>query len=137
MFFSGLFRFDKDTNLQLGYDSENKELTEATNTDSEGNVTDLLSGGGGSSDFSTAEVTIVNTLEEEILVILPVLDDNVLRASTDIGAGGTQVLKMPIPTGGAYVTSTFLLGTVSGDIAFEEGVLTITGNGTFTVTGVD
>ena len=95
-------------------------------------------GGGGSGDFSTAEVTIVNTLEEQIAVILPVLEGNVLKDSTDIGAGETQVLKMPIPTGGgAYITPTFLLGTVSGDIAFEDGLLIITGNGTFTVTGID
>ena len=94
--------------------------------------------GGGSSDFSTAEVTIVNTLEEDIAVILPVLEGNVLKDSTDIGAGETQVLKMPIPTGGgAYIAPTNLLGTVSGDIEFEDGLLIIMGNGTFTVTGID
>lgn len=60
MLFSGLFRFDKDSNLQLGYDSENKELTEATNTDSEGNVTDLLSGGG---ELKIANITWVDMPE--------------------------------------------------------------------------
>lgn len=64
MFFSGLFRFDKDSNLQLGYDSENKELTGATNTDSEGNVTDLLSGGGGAGgEFKIANITWENLPE--------------------------------------------------------------------------
>lgn len=95
-------------------------------------------GGGGSSDFSTAQVTIVNTLEEDFAAVFPFLDDNVLRmANIDIGAGETQVLTMIIPTGGACVFSTFMIGTVSGDIAFEDGILTITGDGTFTVTGLD
>ena len=149
MLFSGLFRFDKDSNLQLGYDSENKELTEATNTDSEGNVTDLLSGGG-SSDFITAKLTVINNKQWAIQAAeCPnvLVEEEMLAGGFNVEDNSQSVIDVIIYKGHAYifeiVTGDHLdtpvdletEASLTGNAAYnaEEGFIDITGDCTITI----
>ena len=102
----------------------------------------IANGGGGSSDFSTAEVTVIlgSYMEDTALTGLPHIDNGSLR-DTDLIAGDEGdriVFSVPLYKG---VLETFCAGevyaeNVTGGIVMdsETGVLTITGDGTITVT---
>ena len=101
----------------------------------------LSGGGGGSSDFSTAEVTVIN--ESAIGVALGViniqndaLDEVGIVATSGETSQGTCVLYKGESNIGVLVTWD---GTpvenyvVSGSIIDNDGLFTITGNGTITI----
>lgn len=92
-------------------------------------------GGGGSSDFSTAEVTVVNEDGLEIKVPLAVNADNKKFSVTGIYESG--VFDVILYGGTCYgaIPEMLAVVSVSGDIVLEENnYIIITGDGTITIT---
>lgn len=117
----------------------------ATQMISIGYAEEYSEGGGGSSDFSTAEVTITNNSGGEVLFYLPVymnipgygaiIQGFMMTNSEEPTFGGEVV----IPTNGKlYVGSTLAQfttsnTTVTGNATVEHGQLVITGDCTITI----
>lgn len=112
------------------------------------NATDILyakklaGGGGGSSDFSTAKLTIVNTNEYDSFstnnyFTFPFIDNNTIQCVPVGSVDPLQSIEFNIvlykgtAIGGAFVPYDF---TFSGDISENGGVLTITGDCTISYT---
>lgn len=101
-----------------------------------------VEGGGGSSDFSTAEVTVVNNVDE-ISVIMPcIVDIEDYKTGSDvleIEGGDEFTITVPIYKGNAYVMMSYISVVdytieVTGDITVEgnKPIPIIHGNGTIT-----
>lgn len=95
-----------------------------------------IGGGGGSSDFSTAEVTIVNSSNVQTTFYFPYINHefNDIEAF-NIGSLGTSTYTVPL-----YMNRATMLfdempaGTnVNGDAEINEDVVIITGNCTITI----
>ena len=97
-----------------------------------------VSGGGGSSDFSTAEVTVTS--------YIAMVDNDSVQLVT--GLGGTKMIASnPFTSGSRSVTFVLYKGkqefeitsdelptvNVTGDIQYDDGLVTITGQGTITI----
>lgn len=105
------------------------------------NIAEVVTGGGGSSDFSTAEVTITLNTGEVTAVNVPFADTEYedAEASTPMPEVGTPMtLNVILYKGKAFFN--VLIGdvpvsiSVTGDIIMEhETGGTISGNGTITV----
>lgn len=129
-----------------------KEITEngtydATDDSANGysSVTVNVEGGGGSSDFSTAEVTITNNSGEEVRFYLPVymnipgygaiIQGFMMTDSEEPTIEGEVV----IPTNGELYVGSSLAQfttsntTVTGNARIENGQLVITGDCTITI----
>lgn len=97
-----------------------------------------ISGGGGSSDFSTAEVTVTNNQEENALIIDELVNADVDGLSKGIAleAGESKtisvVLYKDIPTCGYY--NGVGIVAVTGDIVYASREIYVSGDGTITVT---
>ena len=132
-----------DGGLSNGGQFEIKELTATENKiyekDGEvySKVTVNVEGGGGSSDFSTAEVTIVNNTTGEVArdLLMPIIleEEDILLIVNGLPSG---IVTVPLYKG---VLSTAYVGepddvTVSGNAEYDYGDITITGNCTITVT---
>lgn len=95
-------------------------------------------GGGGSSDFSTAEVTVTNNQKENALIIDELVNADVDGLSNGIAleAGESKtisiVLYKDIPTHGYHNGAGVV--AVTGDIVYEDGDFYVSGDGTITVT---
>lgn len=94
---------------------------------------------GGSSDFSTAEVTIINPQFVDCVLHGPILLNGAVDIeafASDDGTTITVVTYQSEPTM-CYITDmigdTLIPSSVSGDIENDEGTLLITGNGTITI----
>lgn len=83
-------------------------------------VTVNVEGGGGSSDFSTAEVSVTyNNPDDDIYAKVPCVEDNTIISGTFIDKGTTKVLTVPIASGGAIIDFDELSEqsyVISGDI---------------------
>lgn len=99
----------------------------------------LQGGGGGSSDFSTANVTLINSTDQTIEVAIPYTVEHEGQIYTDslisIRASETKTLNVVKGTLGAWgtpVTNRVKVGTVSGDVVSSsfDTMLQISGNGT-------
>lgn len=99
-------------------------------------VTVNVEGGGGSSDFSVATVTVINQMSVPYKIALPTLDED-LELS-----GFALVLPAPIPQNfdvvlksGKVVTDSedLPIHAVTGNIQYTEEFLTITGDGSITL----
>ena len=130
-----------------------KEITEngtydATDDSANGysSVTVNVEGGGGSSDFSTAEVTLINTSSNYPYTIglVNIADDNIQMDNIEVLE--SQVVIVPLYKGKTvvpwYVRNARINSWVGSDNVIVEynpilqtGSITITGNGTFTATG--
>ena len=102
-----------------------------------------VSGGGGSSDFTTAKVTTIwSDAEEQTVLTIPcgITEDNVsatvIYVVTSEGSGtifdvplykGLCVLEVTVAENEEIITT--------GDITFKDGVLFISGDGTITISG--
>lgn len=137
--------------LSNGGQFEIKELTATENKvyqkDGEvyNKVTVNVEGGGGSSDFTTAEVTITNTASHPFMFLLPVIfhyedDEEVMVPfldSEDIDGGSVTVVlyKGECQT---FFTSEYPMRnfeiTASGNVEMGEDLPIIKGNGTITIT---
>lgn len=136
--------------LSGGGQFEIKELTATENKVYEkagevyNKVTVNVEGGGGSSDFSTAEVTLVNSANTNLAVMLPVLyeanppfDPNALvRGALSLLANETFVLNVPLYKGHCLIKK-----GVSGDRIDGQTVATTytvtSGSATSSMAGVD
>lgn len=103
-----------------------------------------VEGGGGSSDFTTAEVTVVNNSGYEFTAsgVVYCADANELGEGSpatifysifSINDGESKTLKVPLYKGMCtWDSSTFTDATASGDITIDWAIF-ITGNGTITI----
>lgn len=113
-------------------------------------VTVNVEGGGGSSDFSTAEVTVVNNCVEwsstfEWASIYENGQMGIAISSTqEMRFGGTTNVLTVITykeKGGIVISNAEAIGVdvemaIQGDIVYENGAFTVSGNGTITFTDI-
>ena len=129
--------------LSNGGEFEIKELTATENKvyqkDGEvyNKVTVNVEGGGGSSDFSTAEVTVVNNFtDQEIFTYLPNIANDILSTTSNTAEEQTEIYTVVLYKGSVKIAGTGFGRTVetSGDASYdsENDILTITGNCTVT-----
>lgn len=121
MNYRSVLNFNKKSNVQLEYDDTEVKLNYATNTDNEtGVVTDLLQGG--SSDFSTAKMT-VNAVNNDFTASgLTYISGGEMSTGITIIAPGTETFDVVLYKGGQYAifdNSSEQL-TLSGDIVYNE-----------------
>ena len=100
-------------------------------------VTVNVEGGGGSSDFSTAEVTVVNNFtDQEISTHLPNIANDILSTTSITAEEQTEIYTVVLYKGSVKIAGTGFGRTVetSGDASYEyeNDILTITGNCTVT-----
>ena len=98
----------------------------------------VAAGGGGSSDYSTAELTVIgyNGLTYFQPPIFPCLVNNVLKTSLLVEQElNEQSYTVPLYKGTAVGLTMVSVMAVSGSVTFDSttGEITITGNGTITV----
>ena len=96
-----------------------------------------VEGGGGSSDFSTAEVTVVNNFtDQEISTYLPNIANDILSTTSITAEEQTEIYTVVLYKGSVKIAGTGFGRTVetSGDASYEyeNDILTITGNCTVT-----
>lgn len=86
----------------------------------------------GSSDFSTAEVLITNNTANDVLCLIPIVTNEGVNALGTLYSNDSGNMTIPLYTGTAIL---FIDSPVSitGDIADEDGLLYVTGNGTITI----
>lgn len=110
----------------------------------------LAGGGGGSSDFSTAEVTFINSAEDTGYNVYISRDKGdlyigVTDAFVSVDSTENYTVKLPIPNGGATIISldciadgfnTLIEPIVTGGVIVDEdGNLIISGDGSVTFVG--
>ena len=101
-------------------------------------VTVNVEGGGGSSDFSTAEVEVINTTADLVSVSAVCIRDT---PSSAIVAFGTimpdpdRTYTAPLYKGVCSwkITAADAVVAVTGDISYDNGTIFITGDGTITI----
>ena len=101
-----------------------------------------VSAGGGSSDFTVAKISVTNQHSDAIQLNIANADDDENTSSDQINiSGGSTVdnINVILYKGNAYGTLFDSNGqlieedvTVSGDVEFDEGDVTVTGDGTIT-----
>lgn len=114
-------RVDNDSNAITVIDEENK--TAVTTGYVNGEYVEFGGGGGGTSEFSTAEMQIVNNTENNFQIdIIIVNDEDGIGMGASCLAGESQtfsvVLYKDLPTSGKY-TPESLAGTISGTGSIE------------------
>ncbi len=94
-------------------------------------------GGGGGSDFSIAKVVITNNSTDEIQIDLAEIIEGGfigtrITGPIIVGASESGNHKIPLYKGG---NRALFMGTaaVTGSISFAEGAITVSGNGTITI----
>lgn len=97
-----------------------------------------VNGGGGSSDFSTAEVTIVDTGDNRTLGVANALDDGEDTGSVGsigMGANKTKVVSVILYKGVAWVSrGDATIVSVSGNAEqFGSSMVMVTGDCTITI----
>ena len=95
-------------------------------------------GGGGSSDFSTAEVMLINNTENSIDIYgLCIIEDGDLVTGAGIASNTTKTIPVVLYEGNSSlgVLETTATVTTTGDIEYDAdfGDLSVTGNGTITI----
>ncbi len=98
-------------------------------------------GDGGGGDFSIAEVTLINNTSDNLSLNAFVCVEagelgedspKMLYNAIDIAVGEQATYKVPMYSGGAFWGSMGLNIETTGGVAFQNGGLMITGNGTAT-----
>lgn len=136
--YSGLLKFTDE--IKAGIDlAADGTVEKAVIIDGDGDETPI--GGGGSSDFTTAEVTITNNSESNIELALPVVTDGIfaglvanIRAFANSSRSHIVVLYKGT-TAGFVITDNVPSAVCTGDISISSIAGThfnITGNGTIT-----
>ena len=133
MNYRSVLYFNKKSNVQLEYDDTEVKLNYATNTDNEtGVVTDLLQGG--SSDFSTAKLTVNGKLGSSASIPTLLIDPNEgLEGACSSINGLSSPFTVILYKGKAYVDLPD--GITSGGIAWNDdlGMYVITGDCSLTI----
>ena len=94
-------------------------------------------GGGGSSDFSTAEVTIVNNKNKTLAMYIPMIfseDGFSALVVNDVVDSGENQYTVPLYQGVAYIIPNDNIGTpvISGDCEYDD-FLIVSGDCTITI----
>ena len=105
-------------------------------------------GGGGSSDFSTAEVTIINSASDYRVVLIatvqeafpPFVPSDLVASSVTLAGDETAVFTMPLYKGLGVITKgntgdTFYGDTIATTLAVTSGSATVDDNDDIQVTG--
>ena len=125
--------------LSNGGEFEIKELTATENKVYEkagevyNKVTVNVEGGGGSSDFSTAEVTIINNTNDEMFIYVAILqtDPDASYGCVYLDVEEQATVTVVLYKGSAFTNIPFY-GTASSTGNYSNGY--ITGDGTITIT---
>jgi len=94
--------------------------------------------GGGSSDFSTAEVEVINTTADLVSVSAVCIRDTPSSAIVPFGtimADSDRTYTVPLYKGVCSwkITAVDAVVAVTGDISYDNGNIFITGDGTITI----
>ena len=134
--YSGLLRFTDGIKAEIDLTADGT-VEKAVIIDGNGDETPI--GGGGSSDFTTAEVTITNNTESVIRIALPSIGGhgNFIVGSIEVAANSTKppvliVLYKGKVLGGTITDNPPSAVCTGGVTISEGGGITITGNGTIT-----
>lgn len=128
-------RFNDDCKVFVSM-SDDTTVEKAVIIDAEGNETDI-GGGGGSSDFSTAEVTI-NIQGNVNYKVIAIVND----AIKDTAAEGSQTYTVPLYKGSLILPlppdNLSEQPAFTGDVALSitDGGIKVTGNGSITLVGL-
>ena len=90
-------------------------------------------GGGGSSDFSTAEVTIITPNEITVVVPFANEDDSWSDGTMAIGSDGATVTAILYKGKAAIWSPNSDVTSVSGNATLDDGVAYVTGDCTITI----
>lgn len=101
-------------------------------------ISELPDGGGGSSDFSTAEVEVVfDNISAEMFIPNVYVDDERALADALVSEQGTyNIILYKGSCYGYYPNAAGVYAgdvAVTGDIEYQNGTFIITGNGTITI----
>ena len=128
--------------LSNGGQFEIKELTATENKVYEkagevyNKVTVNVEGGGGSSDFSTAEVTIVNNSSTSFNPQLAIIEDETLKSTGNITKQNSATFnEVLLYKGSRSFAVALLTPTVEGNASVSGSTVTITGDCVITLTG--
>lgn len=129
----GLLRFSPDLAALIRYDESTKETDKAVYIDAEGNETHIC--GGGSSDYSTAIVTVTGT--EYDTIYGGIISGGALVASKT--ANGTQEITVVLYKGEGQLVTSGTFNNAEGDVEIKEAetnTLIVTGDGSVSITGL-
>lgn len=101
----------------------------------------VASGGGGSSDFSTATLTVVNNSDDGIYVYIPWVGGLGLSTVSSVEPTQTKIMNVILyqdfETDGwiSDMFGDYFAGTAiaTGDVTYDEGGVYVTGDGTITI----
>ena len=132
--YSGLLKFTDEIKAEINLAADGT-VEKAVVIDGDGVETPI--GGGGSSDFSTAEVTITKNTENSIFLSIPVVNDSsqtFLNSFASIGSNESYSCIVALYKGKAQCfTDEMSYPVCTGGIENAgHGVFIITGNGTIT-----
>lgn len=135
--YSGLLRFTDEIKAEINLAADGT-VEKAVIIDGDGAETPI--GGGGSSDFTTAEVTITNNTGSDIEIALPEVEDNgrkhLLRTFVVASANGSHSLIVALYKGaasGRIITNNVPSAVCTGEATVSSAnTISITGNGTIT-----
>ena len=98
-------------------------------------VTVNVEGGGGSSDFSKAEVTIINSSRSDVPCAIPIAVDehNNAEAISRIRGDAENTYKVILYKGTACLLFDSEDIAVTGAITIDDGLVFVTGDGTITI----
>lgn len=101
-------------------------------------VTVNVEGGGGSSDFSTAEVTIINNSADNITIWGAVCLEEEANYSCEVESNATETFEMILYKNIAAIMTVNddtepIEGVATGDISGDSGAYTVTGDCTITI----
>lgn len=138
---TGSVFLEVDTGATFLYDEESEDWTEVESGSG--------GGGGGDSDFSTAEVTLINSAENSFpyRIVLAYYDDDGIHVDyIEVSYGDSPVLNVPLYKGKCAIavivmnTDFNIMPSTSGNVTISVGEdtssLVITGDGSFTAAGI-
>lgn len=141
--YSGLLKFTDEIKAEINLAADGT-VEKAVVIDGDGAETPI--GGGTTSDYTTATLSLTNNLSDSARFAVPnILADpenlNVSDALVDVEASATKTVTVVMYKGKAMcrllALSKFVKGTATGSIAGNSPDFEITGNGTITVTATE
>ena len=134
--YSGLLRFTDGIKAEIDLTADGA-VEKAVIIDGDGDETPI--GGGGSSDFTTAEVTITNNTSNQLIFAVPYIalydEDEVLYSLAYFPANKTIALNIVLYKGSVRMvlnSGNPPSATCTGDIRGKGTAFNISGNGTIT-----
>ena len=134
--YSGLLRFTDGIKAEIDLTADGT-VEKAVIIDGDGDETPI--GGGGSSDFTTAEVTITNNTESDIQLALPVVSEDFtafLNATILASPNSSKSHIVALYKGEAFgrvITDNVPSAVCTGDVSITSlNGISINGNGTIT-----